>query len=99
MSDYGECGCDQASPDYTKGEGETLDFPFEWAPQLDGDEITSSSFSLPDGLTLVSQANTLTDAVIWVSGGECGRIYRIVHTIVTLLGRRYTKTIRIKVTE
>lgn len=98
MSDYG-LGCTIGRPDFTKDPDSTEDYQFRWSPELDGDTISSSSFSLPDGLTQVSTSNTTTTATIFVSGGSSGQSYRVTNRVVTAGGRTWDKTIRILVQE
>lgn len=100
MSDYG-ITCEPVIADYIKDPESTTDFPgaFNWAVQLNGDTISSSTFSLPDGLTSVSTSNTDTAANIFVSGGSPGGVYRITNRIVTDGGRTWDKTIYVLVQE
>jgi hypothetical protein len=99
MSDYGSSSCcdgaqiifDEKDPDAT------LDYQFNWAPYLEDDEIATSAFLLPDGLTEVSSQNTATAATIFVSGGNPCGIYRITNRITTAAGRAQDRTIYIRV--
>lgn len=98
MSDYGaEPNC--LAPDYVKDPDETIDFPFNWKPELYGDTIFTSTFLLPDGLTQVSTSNTTNTATIFVSGGSTGQTYRITNRIVTIGGRTFDRTINVLVQE
>ena len=99
MTDYNNCTVLRQQPDFTKDPDETLDFPFNWKPELNGDTISTSEFLLPDGLTQVSVSNTPTTATIFVSGGTSGLIYRITHRIVTAGGRTRDRTINVLVTD
>lgn len=98
MSDYG-LGCTYGTPDFTKDPDSTEDYPFFWAPELDGDTISTSTFLLPDGLTEVSTSNTTTTTTIFLSGGDSGRTYRVTNRVTTAGGRTWDKTIRILVNE
>lgn len=97
--DYGSYINSEGTPDFVKDPNSTEDYQFNWAPELDGDTISSSSFLLPDGLTSVSTSNTTTTATIFVSGGSEGRSYRITNRVVTAGGRTKDRTIRILVQE
>lgn len=99
MSDYGECDPSGNQPDFTKDPDSTVDFPFNWSAELNGDTIFTSEFLLPDGLTEVSSDNTTTTATIFVSGGDVGNTYRVTNRIVTIGGRTYDKTAYIAVRE
>lgn len=72
------------------------DFAFNWAPWLDGDIIATSLFLLPDGLTQASSYFTETKAVIYLSGGTAGAIYRVTSRITTAGGRSLDKTIYVR---
>lgn len=98
-TDYGSDCSYNYQPDYTKDPNDTLDYVFNWKPELEGDTITSSDFLLPDGLTEVSTSNTTTTATIFVSGGSEGSTYRITNRIVTTGGRTRDKTIYVIVQE
>lgn len=97
--DYGSLADSRYQPDYTKDPNDTIDYVFNWKPELDGDTISSSSFVLPDGLTSVSTSNTTTTATIFVSGGSEGQTYRITNRIVTAGGRTRDRTINVLVME
>lgn len=99
MSDYGDQCASDCGPDFEKDPDSTEDFAFNWVMDLDGDTISSSTFSLPDGLTEVSSAHDDTETQIFVSGGTACTTYRITNRIVTVGGRTFDKTIRIRVRE
>lgn len=99
MTDYCSSVCPRYRPDYTKDPDATEDYEFNWAPNLDGDTISTSTFSLPDGLTSVSTSNTTTTATIFVSGGSAGCVYRVTNRVVTAGGRTRDRTIIILVDE
>lgn len=99
MSDYGECDSSGRQPDFTKDPDSTIDFPFNWKAELNGDTIATSTFLLPDGLTEVSSSRTTTTTSIFVSGGSADLIYRITNRVVTDGGRTYDKTINVLVRE
>lgn len=100
MIDY---GCSSITSRYTadfeKDPDETSDFDFNWSPEMNGDSILTSTFVLPDGLTQVSSSNTDSVVTIFVSGGDCGRLYRVTNRITTTLGRTRDKTIYIRIRE
>lgn len=99
MSDYGEGSVSSYQPDFSKDPDSVVDFPFNWKPELGTDTISSSTFLLPDGMTLVSESNTTNTATPFVSGGSVGLIYRIVNRIDTVGGRTYDKTIYVLIRE
>jgi|JI10StandDraft_1071094.scaffolds.fasta_scaffold08998_3 hypothetical protein len=87
------------APDFIKDPDATQDYLFNWAAELDGDTISTATFSLSDGLTSVSTSNTTTTASVFVSGGSEGQTYRIRSRVVTAGGRTYDKTIYVAVQE
>jgi hypothetical protein len=98
MSDYdAEPNC--YSPDYVKDPDETIDYVFNWKPELYGDTIFTSEFLLPDGLEEESSSNTTSSATIFVSGGDSGNTYRITNRIVTIGGRTRDRTINVTIRE
>ena len=86
-------------PDYIKDADETLDFTWNWKPELGGDTIFTSEFLLPDGLRMESTTSTDNTATIFVSGGVEGQTYRITNRIVTVGGRKYDRTRRVLIKE
>lgn len=93
--DYGPASEDCPPPDFVQDPDSTLDYPFEWAPFLEGDTIATSVFLLPDGLTQVSTAIDGSITTVFLSGAQCGRIYRCTNRVTTGDGRIEDKTIRI----
>jgi len=78
---------------YTKPSGAVLDFSIDWSTYLGSDTISSSSWSVPGGITTVSNSNTTTAATIYLSGGTAGQTYKLTNTIVTAGGRTDSRDI------
>ena len=74
-----------------------LDYGVDWTSWLDGDIIDSSSWDIPTGLTLVSETDTDTHAIVWLSGGAVGEMYPAVNHIITALGREDDRTLNVKI--
>jgi len=74
-----------------------IDYTVRWTSWLpSGDIISSSSWSLPDPeIVKVSEANTTTDAIIFLASGTVGQIYDVTNRIVTAGGRQNDQTISI----
>ena len=66
-----------------KDPNEVTDFAIKWKDWLAGDTISTSSWTVPDGITKVSDTKTDDVATIWVSGGTDGSDYVLLNTIVT----------------
>lgn len=83
---------------FTKPATGVLDYRFDYETWLNGDTISTSSWTVPDGgITVETDANTTTTATAWISGGEVGRVYRLVNTIETAGGRTNTQVMHISV--
>ena len=75
----------------------TLDYSVEWSQWLDGDTISTSSWTVTTGLNNTSESTTTTKATVWLSGGSIGGVYSAVNTITTATGRTDERTITITV--
>ena len=91
-------------PGFIKDPDAILDFTVDWSDKLaTGEEISSSSWVVPTGITEGSGAfastNTTTTATIWLSGGTLGETYNVVNRIVTdsAPARTLDQTLEIKV--
>lgn len=80
-----------------KDPNEVLDFTIDWSETLGADTISSSSWIVPSGITEDSDTNTATTTTIWLSGGTEDERYSLVNRIVTLGGRTFDQTVRIRV--
>ena len=74
-----------------------LDYGHNWSEWLDGDIIVASTWTAPDGITLVADDYTDSTTTVWLSGGIEGVLYKAVNHIVTAAGREDDRTIKIKV--
>ena len=84
-----------------KDPAEVLDYTLDWDAELGtGEEISGTPvWTVPDGITKDSQANTTTTATIWLSGGTAGVEYAIACKITTnnSVARVHEKTIVVPV--
>ena len=78
-----------------------LDYMIDWGSEwlASGDEIDTSTWTVPSGITKDKDSKTKTTATIWVSGGTDGVTYDLVNHIVTTDGREDDRTITIIVKE
>lgn len=79
-------------PRFEQTELDELDYQVLWAPWLGADTISVSSWSVPAGLTKISDTNTATTATIWLKGGALNTRYRLRNTITTAGGRKKTRS-------
>lgn len=86
---------------FVKGPVSKLDFAIDWDAWVsapgDGDAVTSSTWSVPTGITKESDSLADNKATIWLSTSTLGQEYTLTNSIVTLLGRQDSRWIRIKV--
>jgi hypothetical protein len=67
----------------TKDPSAVLDYGVDWTDWLDGDTISTSTWTVPSGITKDSDSKTTTGTIIWLSGGTLGESYVLVNRIVT----------------
>jgi len=85
-------------PTYRKNSSDVIDFGFDWSDWLaSGETISSSTWSVPSGLTEDSSDNSTTQTSVWLSGGTAGSKYTISNTIVTSAERTKVRYIDILV--
>lgn len=85
---------------FVKDPDSKLDYKIDWAAWLGGsDTISTSTWTVPDGITKASDTNDDNSTTIWVSGGIAGNDYNLVNHIVTAADREADRTIRIQVRE
>jgi hypothetical protein len=83
-------------PTFTKDPEAILDYYIQWSTWLDGDTISTSEWTVPDGITEDSDAKTSAGLItIWLSGGALDANYQLVNHIVTAAGREEDQTITI----
>jgi hypothetical protein len=83
---------------------EVKDYTLNWSgsapgPRLaTGETITTSTWTVPSGITKDSDTDTDTTTTIWLSGGTAGVSYRLTNHVVTSQGRQYDWSITVLVT-
>ena len=75
----------------------TLDYVIDWSNWLGTDTISTSTWSVPVGITKVSDSLDVAKATIWLSGGTDKVSYRVVNTVTSAMGRTETKSIQVRV--
>jgi hypothetical protein len=71
------------SDQFSKDPNAILDYAIDWSAWLGTDTIASSTWTVPTGITKVSDTNTTTKTTIWLSGGTAGQVYTLTNRIVT----------------
>ena len=83
---------------FIKDPDSVLDYQFDWSLWLEaGDEIDTSTWAVPAGITKDSDVNTIDTTTIWLSGGTLHEKYEIVNRIVTAGGRTDERTITMRI--
>lgn len=69
---------------YIKDPGATLDYSFDWTDWLGASEtITATSWTVPAGLTKVSESNSSYVSTCRISGGTLNTSYTVTCQITT----------------
>ena len=85
---------------FVKGPGDVLDYPMSWTSWLaTGETISTSTWTVTDGLTEDSNTHASGVATVWLSGGTDGETYYATNQIVTSAGRTVSRTIQIVVAQ
>jgi len=86
-----------------KDPAETLDFSMDWTDQLDlttpADTISTTTWTVPAGLTAGAQYQASGIATTWLSGGTAGTDYTLTCRITTAAGRVIERNVRLFVRE
>ncbi len=84
---------------FTKDPSEVLDYTVDWGANIlaTGETISTSTWTVPSGITKDSDSKTNTTTVIWLSGGTADTDYDLVNKIVTSGSRTFERTITIGV--
>jgi len=89
-----------SSDQFVKDPGETKAYSIDHSNELlSGDTISTSTWSIPAGITEVSETETATVATIEISGGTVGTTYRCENTVVTVGAETLVESILIYVTD
>ena len=84
---------------FYKDPNAVLDYQIDWETWLDSDTISTSTWTVPTGITKDSDTNSTTTTTIWLSGGTAGTSYTLLNRVVTAGGRTDDRSITIIVRE
>lgn len=84
-------------PRIQKDPDAVMDYIINWSNWLRSDTISTSSWTVDDGITKDSDSNTTTTATIWLSGGTEVREYKVVNEIITAGGRTKQQTLVVRI--
>jgi len=80
---------------FLKDADAVLDYSVDWSDWLGTDTISTSTWTVPTGITKNSDSKTDTATTVWLSGGTSGTNYALANKIVTAAGRTEERTITI----
>lgn len=80
-----------------KTAGEVLKFTVNWTDWLDGDTISTVTWTLDSGITKSSETNTTTSASVLISSGTVGATYEVMCKITTAAGLTGERTFKVSV--
>jgi hypothetical protein len=85
-----------------KDPSSALDYSVDWGQRyLTGDVLAESSWSVvpveSGGVTIDGTTFDLSSATVNVSGGQPGKVYRLLNQIVTSQGRQDSRSILVRV--
>lgn len=84
---------------FTKDPNAVLDYTIDWTRWLAGDQVATSEWLVPTGLTKMADTKTASSATVWLSGGTAGLSYQVTNCITTTGGRTEDRSFTIRVEE
>lgn len=81
---------------FRKDPQSVLDYGVDWSDWLaSGETISTSTWTVPTGITKDSDSKGDNSTLIWLSGGTAGTTYQLANKIVTSDSRTVERTIEI----
>lgn len=84
-----------------KDPDEVLDYQIDWSERLNGDTISTSSWTISGtGTTpLVEDSNEVSGdlSIVWLSGGTLGVKYTLTNRITTAAGRTMDQSVNLRI--
>jgi hypothetical protein len=84
---------------FTKDPNAVLDYSIDWTRWLAGDQIATSQWIIPSGLTKMADSKTASSATVWLSGGSVGQSYTVTNRITTAAGRTEDRSFTVRAEE
>lgn len=82
---------------FLKDPDAVLDYVIDWSGWLaTGETITTSTWTVPLGITKDKDSSSDDETVIWLSGGTALSSYDVINHIVTSAGREEDRTLTIQ---
>lgn len=87
-------------PRYEKDPSAVLDYTLDWSAWLQaGETISSSTWTVPAGLTKNSESGNGETSTVWLSGGTAGADYVVTCEVTTSEGRVDQRSLEIRCRE
>ena len=85
----------------SKDPDDILDYDLSWEDQMtaDTDTIVTSTWIVPDGITMNSDMMTTLQTKIWLSGGTAGQTYTLLNRVTTAGGRTLDQSVKLNMRE
>jgi hypothetical protein len=84
---------------FAKDPNAVLDYSIDWTRWLAGDQVATSEWLVPTGLTKVADSKASALATVWLSGGTAGQSYTVTNRVTTTGGRTEDRSFTIRVEE
>lgn len=82
---------------FIKAPDEVLDYSLDWTLWLSGDTLSTSTWTVPLGLTAVTSSFTTKITTQWISGGTLGTSLSVINEVTTAGGRTGERTILLQI--
>lgn len=82
-----------------KDPDEVLDYQIDWSERLGVDNIVTSLWIIPTGITKDSETFALKNTYIWLSAGVLGSLYTLTNRVTTSGGRTMDQSVRLRIAE
>lgn len=81
---------------FRKDPASVLDYGIDWSDWLaSGEIISTSTWTVPTGITKDSDSKGDESTIVWLSGGTAGMAYEITNKITTSDSRTVERTIEV----
>jgi hypothetical protein len=80
---------------YSKDPNAVLDYTIDWSAWLGDDQILTSTWTVPGGLSQSGVTFSGSTTTIWLSGGIAGTSYSVYNQITTVGGRTEKRTFKV----
>lgn len=74
-----------------------VDYSIDWTALLMGDTISTSTWTVPSGITKGTDTFTDETSTVFISGGTTNTAYSINNTVTTADGRTFDRSVRLRV--